>query len=70
VLEAGSVTSATTRLIFNNRLDAAVTAALVVLVALVLVESARQWIAILSGTREGRTREAPFVMTRLAEEQG
>lgn len=67
-LGTGPATAATARLILNNRLDAAVTAALVVMVAMVLFESARQWIAILSGRTEGRVKEAPFVMTRLAEE--
>ena len=58
------------RLIFNNRLDAVVTIALVVMVALILLESVRQWLGILSGKRESRTKEAPFVVTQLAEEQG
>jgi carbon starvation protein len=69
VLAAGPATNATARLIFNNRLDAAVTAVLVVMVALVLIESVRQWIAVLTGTEEVRVREVPFVMTRLAEER-
>jgi carbon starvation protein len=69
VLAAGIPTPATARLILNNRLDAAVTAVLVLMVALVLIESARQWIAILSGRREARVKEVPFVMTRLAEER-
>ncbi len=69
-LAAGPATSATARLIFNNRLDAAVTGILVMMVTLVLVESGRQWLGILSGTREARVRESPFVRTRLAEEQG
>jgi len=68
-LAAGPATSATARLIFNNRLDAAVTAILVVMVTLVLFESARQWIGILTGKEEARVKEAPFVMTRLAEER-
>ncbi len=58
------------RLIFNNRLDAVVTGVLVVMVALILLESARQWLGFLSGRREARLKEAPFVVTRLAEEQG
>jgi len=57
------------RLIFNNRLDAVVTGVLIVMVTLILLESARQWLDILSGKREARVREAPFVITRLAEEQ-
>jgi len=66
----GPMTSATARVIFNNRLDAAVTGILVVMVTLVLVESARQWTGILSGAREARIKESPFVRTRLAEERG
>jgi carbon starvation protein len=57
------------RLIFNNRLDAVVTGVLIVMVALILVESLRQWFGILSGTKEAETKESPFVATRLAEEQ-
>jgi carbon starvation protein len=61
-------TTATARLIFNNRLDAAVTVGLVVMVALVLIESARTWIGVVSGQQEARVKESPFVMTRLAVE--
>jgi len=68
-LAAGPQTAATARLIFNNRLDAAVTAALVVMVMLVLFESARQWIAVLTGREEAQVKESPFVMTRLAAEE-
>jgi carbon starvation protein len=64
------VSSATTQLIFNNRLDAAVTAVLVLMVTLVLVESLRQWMGILSGTREARAKESPIVRTRFAGERG
>src|SRR6202790_4970912 len=70
VLATGPATNATARLIFNNRLDAAVTAILVVMVALVLIESVRQWIGVLSGREEARVKESPFVMTGLAEERG
>jgi carbon starvation protein len=69
-LAAGLSTPATARLIFNNRLDAAVTGVLVVMVTLVLVESLRQWLGILAGTREARMKESPFVRTRFAEERG
>ncbi|HEX7895510.1 MAG TPA: carbon starvation CstA family protein, partial [Terriglobales bacterium] len=58
------------KLIFNNRLDAAVTGVLVVMVALLLVESVRQWARALSGRRGSATTETPFVLTRLAEERG
>ena len=68
-LASGPAMDTTARLIFNNRLDAAVTAILVVMVALVLFESLRHWIDILSGREEPRMKEAPFVMTRLTEER-
>jgi carbon starvation protein len=58
------------RLIFNDRLDAVVTAILIGMVALILLESAAEWARVLSGRKEARVREAPFVVTRLAEEQG
>src|SRR5690349_9230158 len=57
------------RLIFNDRLDAVVTGILVVLVTLILIESGRQWLRVLNG-KEAHLREAPFVVTRLAEERG
>lgn len=60
---------ATLKLIFNNQLDAAVTAALVAMVALVLFESVRQWVAVLRGQQEILLRETPFVRTRLLEER-
>jgi len=62
---------ADSRLIFNDRLDAAVAGALVVLVAVVLIESALEWARVLSGRKAAEVREAPFVMTQLAlEERG
>jgi carbon starvation protein len=69
-LAAGPATSATGRLIFNNRLDAAVTGVLVVMVTVVLAESGRQWWGILRGTRAAPVKESPFVRTRLLEERG
>jgi carbon starvation protein len=69
-LAAAPATNGTSRLIFNNRLDAAVTGILVVMVALVLAESVRQWVGVLGGTKETRVKESPFVRTRLAEERG
>src|SRR5579862_4865126 len=68
-LASAPATKATGRLILNNRMDAGVTAMLVVMVAVVLIESLRQWIAILRGREVARVREAPFVMTRLTEER-
>lgn len=68
-LAVGPQSPATARLVFNNRLDAAVTAILVVMVTLVLIESARHWVGILTGRRQAVVKEAPFTMTRLAEER-
>ena len=64
-----AVSGVDARLIFNNRLDAVVTGILIVMVALILVESVRQWFGILSGKKEAQTKESPFVVTRLAEER-
>jgi carbon starvation protein len=57
------------RLIFNDRLDATVTGLLIFLVALILVESVFLWWSVISGRKEARVKETPFVLTRLAEEQ-
>jgi len=40
------------------------------MVTLILIESARQWLGILSGKREAQVKESPFVVTRLVEERG
>ncbi len=56
------------RLIFNDRLDAVVTLGLVLMVSLVLIESAGRWISTISDG-SARTRETPFVQTRFAEER-
>ncbi len=68
-LASGPLTKSSARFIFNNRLDAAVTAVLVVMVALVLIESIRHWVGILNGRYEARVKETPFVMTRLVGER-
>jgi len=67
-LAKGPQTSATAALIFNARLDAGVTAVFMILVAIILVDSIRVWIGILSGAREAKNTETPFVLTRLPEE--
>jgi carbon starvation protein len=56
------------QLIFNDRLDAAVAGLLVICVAMILLESALEWIRVLSGRKPAEVREAPFVLTRLARE--
>jgi carbon starvation protein len=70
-LRAGTgANAATTRvLIFNARLDAAICGVLLLLVAVILVDSLRVWIGILRGTREARISEAPFVLSQLRAEE-
>ncbi len=68
---AGTPSAATAHLIFNDRLDAAVTAILILMIAMILIESAAEWIRILAGRKQSTLRESPFVATRFAtEEQG
>jgi carbon starvation protein len=49
------------RLIFSNRVDAVVTGAFLVLVALVVLASARVWVQLLAGRRRADLREEPYV---------
>ena len=60
---------ATTRLIFNDRLDAAVTGILILLIAMILIESAAEWVRVLAGRKQAVVRESPFVNTRFAAEE-
>ena len=62
-------TAGTARLIFNDRLDAAVTGILIVMIAMILIESGLEWWRVLRGQKAAQVREAPFVATRFAEEQ-
>jgi carbon starvation protein len=57
----------TERLVFNNRLDAAVTALFAVLILVLILEALLEWYRILSGRKESVLREAPYVPTRWAE---
>jgi carbon starvation protein len=56
-------------LIFNNRLDAAVTAIFALMVLLIVADSVRIWAGILRGTREARSFETPFVPSQLRPEE-
>jgi carbon starvation protein len=67
-LAAGPQGPDTASLVFNARLDAAVTGVFLILVAAILLDSIRGWWGILSGARASATTETPFVPTRLAEE--
>jgi carbon starvation protein len=69
-IAAGKIPAArladTQRLIFNQRLDAVVTAVFAVMILVLLVEALVQWTAILSRRREAVLRESPYVATRWA----
>jgi carbon starvation protein len=54
------------RLIFNDRLDAAVAVAFMVVTALVVAASAREWYLILARRKPAVVSEAPFVETAAA----
>jgi len=70
-LAAGKIAAAkladTQRLIFNLRLDAAVTAVLAAMILILLVEALAQWYAILSRGKEPVLQETPYVATQWAE---
>jgi carbon starvation protein len=57
----------THRLIFNLRLDAAVTIVLAGMILVLLVEALVQWYGILSKRRDAVLRETPYVATQWAE---
>jgi carbon starvation protein len=54
------------RLIFNDRLDAVMTATFMVVTILVLLSSAREWMLILTRRKRARAQESPFVETAYA----
>ena len=70
-LDAGEVpperAAETRRLVFNNRLDAGVTALFAGLILLLLLEAGAEWYRVLSGRKEAAVRETPYVRTRCAE---
>ena len=57
----------TRRVVFNNRLDAAVTGFFALLIVALLLEAALQWYRILTGGRAAPLRESPYVRTKWAE---
>jgi carbon starvation protein len=69
LLANGPATADVARRIFNDRLDTAVCGLLVVLVSVIVLESARQWVSVVSGTKAPQTQETPFVATKLAVEE-
>ena len=65
-LASGAPAADTGRLIFNDRLDAAVAAFFMIAVIVILLESARVWILVLRGDRPATSTEVPFEPTALA----
>jgi carbon starvation protein len=59
--------TAAQRLIFNNRLDAAVTGVLAAMVFALLVEAITVWSGILFTGKQTKLHETPYVATRWAE---
>jgi carbon starvation protein len=57
----------TQRLIFNQRLDATVTAVLALMIIVLIVEALGQWYGILSSRRAPTLHESPYVATQWAE---
>ena len=48
-----------------------VTGTLIVMIGLILIESAVEWVRVLSGRKQASVKESPFVATQFAtEEQG
>jgi carbon starvation protein len=70
-IAAGEVPEAklaeTRHVIFNNRLNAGVTAFFALLVLLLLAEAGLEWYRILTGRRAAMLTETPYVRTRWAE---
>ncbi len=71
-LTAGGVAAGrvaeTRAVIFNERLDAVVCAVFLVLVATIVLDSARVWSGLLRGTRATVSSESPFIPSRLEAE--
>jgi carbon starvation protein len=57
----------TRQVIFNNRLDAAVTGFFALLILALLLEAALEWYRILTGQRAALLTESPYVRTKWAE---
>jgi len=63
---ANSTNPDAARLIFNDNLDAALCGFFMLIVAVVIVASAREWVLVGSRRKTARVNEAPFVETALA----
>jgi carbon starvation protein len=57
------------QLIFNDRVDAAVTGILLILVSAMIVQALVEWVRVLSGRKPATVKESPFVPSRWAGEE-
>jgi carbon starvation protein len=71
-IAAGKIPAAkiadTQRVIFNQRLDAAVTAVLAAMIIVLIIEALVQWYRILSNNPKSVLHETPYVATRWTED--
>ena len=58
----------TQTLIFNDRLDAAVCGVFLLLVTVIIADSLWVWYGLISGAREARSSETPFILSQLEVE--
>jgi len=63
-----SAAGAAQRLIFNDRLDAAVAGFFLVAVVVILAASITEWIKVISGQKPAVSSETPYVRTQLVDE--
>jgi carbon starvation protein len=67
-IAAGPATADPARRVFNDRLDAVVCGLLIVLVSVIVVESATVWTNVITGRRLATVVETPFVASKMPEE--
>jgi carbon starvation protein len=63
---AASTDPAVSRMIFNDRLDAAIALFFMAVVVVVIAASVREWVLVAMGNKAAQVKEAPFVASRLA----
>jgi carbon starvation protein len=63
----GSAQPNAARMIFNDRLDAALALFFMAIVLVVIAASAKEWYLVIAGRKTPRVNEAPFVESKLAE---
>jgi carbon starvation protein len=64
---AGSTQPNAARMIFNDRLDAALALFFMAIVLVVIAASAKEWYLVMAGRKAPRVQEAPYVESKLVE---